>query len=165
MAKDAKGHGSEARGAAAAHQEGVEAASRGQFTASQIEQLKAGYAGIKTVDPSQPTYGKLTALLDRATPEQLKQLAGAGIKFVSPLASNRSGLRSAYGRNENANRQSENVVLLAKHFGTDEEHAKAREIVSERNRQGSLPMSTKSVSDVRAFQHDINTRYSPKLRG
>ncbi len=85
--KDAKGHGSDSKGAA--HQEGVGAASKGLFTDAQIMALKSGYSGISTVDPMQPTYGKLTALLDKATPEQLKQLSGAGIKFVSNLARNR----------------------------------------------------------------------------
>ncbi len=112
MAKDAKGHGSEARGGSqnggAAHQMGVDAASKGLFSDAQIATLKSGYAGIDKVDPSQPFYSdmvnfpllfKLTALLDKASPAQLKQLAGAGIKFVSPLAQNRvsrSGGKSDY---------------------------------------------------------------------
>ena len=78
-----------ARAQLAAHQGGVEAASKGLFTDTQIAVLKEGYAKIKSVDPIQPSYGRLTALLDRSSPAQLKQLAGAGIKFVSPLAQNR----------------------------------------------------------------------------
>ena len=123
MAKDAKGHGSEKRSGSdfvqglqpmtpdqqktllgretplAAHQAGTDAASKGLFTDAQISVLKEGYAKIKSVDPIQPSYGRMTALLDRASPAQLKQLAGAGIKFVSPLAQNRvsrSGGKSDY---------------------------------------------------------------------
>jgi hypothetical protein len=55
----------------------------------QLAQLKTAYAGIKTVDPSQPAYSKLTALLSASSPERLTQLASAGIPFVSPLARNR----------------------------------------------------------------------------
>jgi hypothetical protein len=73
----------------AAHQAGVEDASRGLMSDSQLGQLRTAYAGIKTVDPSQPSYGKLTALLDGSGPERIKQLAGANIKFVSSLARNR----------------------------------------------------------------------------
>ena len=76
--------------APAAHQAGTDAASKGLFTDAQIAALKEGYAKIKSVDPIQPSYGRMTALLDRASPAQLKQLAGADIKFVSPLAGNRA---------------------------------------------------------------------------
>ncbi len=59
------------------------------FSPSMIEQLRTMYGKIKTVDPSQPSYGKLIKLLDGASPEQLKQLSEAGIPFVSKLARNR----------------------------------------------------------------------------
>ncbi len=63
MAKDAKGHGSEARGGSqnggAAHQMGVDAASKGLFSDAQIATLKSGYAGIDKVDPSQPIYSDM----------------------------------------------------------------------------------------------------------
>ena len=104
MAKDAKGHGSDARGGGglsdaalsalkpavptqpgspfnrtrlslvepAAHQTGVDAASKGLFSDSQIAVLKEGYAKIKSVDPIQPSYGRLTALLDRSSPAHVR---------------------------------------------------------------------------------------------
>jgi hypothetical protein len=46
-------------------------------------------AGIKTIDPSMPTYGKLTAFLSDTHPDRLKQLADANIPFLSNLARNR----------------------------------------------------------------------------
>jgi hypothetical protein len=59
------------------------------FSKSQLDKLRAEYSKIKTVDPSQPTYGKLTAFLDKLDDAKLKQLATAKIKFVSGLAHNR----------------------------------------------------------------------------
>lgn len=107
--KDAKGHGSNPRGGAAAHSQGV---------------------------------------------QQIGQ---------PPI--NRTSLKRQYSRNETMNNHSANVVLLAKNFGTEDEHAKAREIVAERNKQGSLPTSTRSVPNVREFQYGINQKYYPLLIG
>ena len=59
------------------------------FSKSQLDQIRAQYSKIKTVDPSQPTYGKLTAFLDKLDDAKLKQLSTAKIKFVSGLALNR----------------------------------------------------------------------------
>jgi len=59
------------------------------MSSGQLDQLRAGYAGINTIDPSQPSYGRLTALLDASGPQRLQQLADAKIKFVSNLARNR----------------------------------------------------------------------------
>lgn len=59
------------------------------FSSSMIEQLRSEYSKIDKVDPEGESFKKLRALLDRLDQEQLKQLAGAGIKFVSNLARNR----------------------------------------------------------------------------
>lgn len=59
------------------------------FSEEHIEKLRAGYAGIKTVDPEGEAYPKMCAMLDKLSQEQLKQLAGAKIKFLSGLARNR----------------------------------------------------------------------------
>ena len=64
------------------------------FSKSQLDKLRAEYSKIKTVDPSQPTYGKLTAFLDKLDDAKLKQLSTAKIKFVSGLAHNRVTKRS-----------------------------------------------------------------------
>jgi hypothetical protein len=72
-----------------AHQEGVDAASKGLFTDAQISTLREGMSGVTRVDPMLPTYPKLIALLGQATPAQLRQLADAKINFVSALARNR----------------------------------------------------------------------------
>ena len=63
------------------------------FSKSQLDQIRAQYSKIKTVDPSQPTYGKLTAFLDKLDDAKLKQLSTAKIKFVSGLALNRVSKR------------------------------------------------------------------------
>lgn len=81
--KDAKGHGSDA------HSGGVQQVGKQSvelMSKSQIEQLRTQFAGIKTIDPSQPTYGKLTSFLSDTHPDRLKQLADANIPFLSSLA-------------------------------------------------------------------------------
>ena len=59
------------------------------FSPAQIATLKAEYSKINGIDPSQPTYKKLIAMLDKLDLASLKSLAGADIKFVSMLAKNR----------------------------------------------------------------------------
>ena len=57
-----------------------------------IDMLRKEYGKISKVDPSSPTYKKLTGLLDnlaKNNPSLLKKLSKAKIKFVSPLALNR----------------------------------------------------------------------------
>ena len=60
-----------------------------KFSSSQLSMLKKEYGKISRVDPSKPTYKKLTDMLDRMTDEQLQQIKDAGIKFMSSLAANR----------------------------------------------------------------------------
>jgi hypothetical protein len=60
-----------------------------RFTKKQLDALRKGFAGIESVDPAQPTYTKLTFMLDSYSPAMLKQIAGAKIKFLSSLARNR----------------------------------------------------------------------------
>lgn len=60
-----------------------------QFSSSMIERLRSEYSTITSVDPAGESYRNLTALLNGLSQEQLKQLAAAGIKFVSGLARNR----------------------------------------------------------------------------
>lgn len=59
------------------------------FSEGQLEQLRAQYAKIESVDPSQPAYNKMTGLLNSLSQPRLKQLAKANVKFVSKLALNR----------------------------------------------------------------------------
>jgi len=72
---------------------------KGKFTPKQIDTLRKEYAKIGTVDPSQPTYKKLTAFLDGLDDDQISQLSQAKIKFISGLALNRAvkrGLKDSY---------------------------------------------------------------------
>lgn len=55
----------------------------------QLEALRAAWNQINNVNPESPHYARLLALLDRASPALLKQMAGAKIRFVSALALNR----------------------------------------------------------------------------
>jgi hypothetical protein len=49
-----------------------------------------------------------------------------------------SSIKEKYEENEDENAHSENVVLLAKHFGTKEDLAKAKEILALHEKEGSL---------------------------
>lgn len=61
----------------------------GRFTKKQLAEMRKSFSKIGTVDPSQPTYGKVTRYLDGLSQPLLKQIAGARIKFLSGLARNR----------------------------------------------------------------------------
>lgn len=61
----------------------------GRFTKKQLATMRKSFSKIGTVDPSEPTYGKVTRYLDGLSQPLLKQLAGARIKFLSGLARNR----------------------------------------------------------------------------
>lgn len=149
MAKDAKGHGSEKRGGSAEDRyfDMLKAVADDHFARS-VTPVSAGAAARE-----------LAAGNPKAAVPVIH--SGAAGRSDGP---NIASISRSYTRNENANRHSENIALLAKHFGTPDEESKAREIIAERNRQGSLPSSTKSVPNVREFQHGITTKYSGKLR-
>ena len=74
-----------------------------------------------------------------------------------------AGVAAEYRRNEDQNYHSENIALLAKHYGTPDEQAKASEIIKEHNSKGYLPSKTASVPDVRGFQSEITGKYAGKL--
>lgn len=63
--------------------------SKDLFSKDHIDKLRKEYSTINKVDPSLPTYKKLTDLLDKLNNDQLKQLMDADIKFISSLARNR----------------------------------------------------------------------------
>jgi len=60
-----------------------------RFTKNQLSQMRKSFSKINKVDPGQPTYNKMIKYLDRLPQSLIKQIAGARIKFLSGLASNR----------------------------------------------------------------------------
>ena len=60
-----------------------------KFSKDQIEIMRKAYGTLSRMDPSSPTYKKFIKFLDKLPKNQLKQLAGANIKWVSMLAKNR----------------------------------------------------------------------------
>jgi hypothetical protein len=60
-----------------------------KFSKDQIEIMKMAYGTLSGMNPSSPTYKKFIKFLDKLPKDQLKQLAGANIKFISILAKNR----------------------------------------------------------------------------
>jgi len=62
-------------------------------------------------------------------------------------------IKSEYEKNEDQNYHSENIALLAKHFGTEEEHANTKKIIRSRNKEGSLP------DRHRPYQNMIHGKY------
>jgi len=147
MAKDAKGHGSEKRG-----------------TAANVQQA---YKNAAKFGPNHPSVGRS---LRAAAKSELAALGAhstgvAAVGQSAPPPIDRAKLNRTYNRNENNNYHSENIALLTKNFGTADEHAKAQEIVAERNKQGGLPTSTKNVPDVRGWQYGIHQKYIGQLTG
>jgi len=59
------------------------------FTADHLDTLRREFSKIERIDPCKPTYRKMIALLDSLSLEQLRQFAGADIKFASTLAATR----------------------------------------------------------------------------
>ena len=51
--------------------------------------LKYAYKDIDKINPSDPAYARLVAHMDKMSKDELKQIAGADIKFLSLLAKNR----------------------------------------------------------------------------
>ena len=62
---------------------------KGKFTAAQLKQLRDAYAKIGSINPESKSYKKMTDYLDSLDKNQLKQLSGAKIPFISRLALNR----------------------------------------------------------------------------
>lgn len=67
------------------------------FTPAHLDQLRKQFASVERIDPSGPSYDKMLKLLDGMSQQQLKQVAGAGIKFLSKLALNRVKRTEAVG--------------------------------------------------------------------
>lgn len=63
-------------------------------------------------------------------------------------------LRKQHDRNEDRNAHSENVVLLAKHFGTPEDHAEAQDILRQHKKIGHLS------GDLMARRSSLDTKLS-----
>ena len=61
----------------------------GKFSNDQIEIMRKAYGTLKTMNPTSPTYKKFIKFLGKLPKDQLKQLAGANIKWISMLAKNR----------------------------------------------------------------------------
>jgi hypothetical protein len=62
-----------------------------------------------------------------------------------------------YEKNEDNNYNAENIVLLAKHFGTDEDIDTANKIIKQRNKLGYMP------KDMSEKSSEISKRLYPKL--
>jgi hypothetical protein len=56
------------------------------FSTSQIEHLRREFAKIERVDPDSPTLASMRALVTRLDEAPLRQLAQAGIKWLSGFA-------------------------------------------------------------------------------
>jgi hypothetical protein len=54
-----------------------------------VEQLKAAYSNINSIDPDSASYKKLVTLLDKLDNTTLQNIVDAKVKFVSSLALNR----------------------------------------------------------------------------
>jgi hypothetical protein len=66
-------------------------------------------------------------------------------------------LKKQYDRNEDNNDHSTNAVLLAKHFGTDQEHETAKKHLANRDRLGH------GSEEGSKFQYDMSKKYYKRL--
>ena len=91
-----------------------ESVKEAKFSKDQIEIMKLAYGTLSGMNPNSPTYKKFIKFLDRLPKDQLKQLAGSNIKFISMLAKNRL-------RGESINESNASVIRkkLLKQFGDD----------------------------------------------
>jgi hypothetical protein len=133
--KDAKGHGSNSRGGRAAAMASLEAK------------------------------GKIPAGTSEAVATMLGSHQTGVAQVGQPPSPNLKSLNTQYNRNESMNNHSGNIALLAKNFGTADEHAKAQEIIKGRQKLGWLPDSTPNVPNVRDWQYGIHQKYINKLKG
>tara|TARA_Y100001963_G_C6779497_1_gene449111 strand:- start:690 stop:3131 length:2442 start_codon:yes stop_codon:yes gene_type:complete len=137
------------------YNESIDEASEKQM----IDMLRKEYGKLSKVDPSQPTYKKLTALLDKiakVNPGLLKKLAKAKIKFVSTLAQNRLNeeLNEEARAFDNKNEAKRMAYKLAKRTG---EGYTVLEISQSAGGQGKL---FQVVSDTASdeWNRKMNTR-------
>jgi len=80
------------------------------------------------------------------------QFAKGGKTKMSPQA-----IFKKYEENEDDNYHGENVVLLAQHFGTADDLKKAKQILKEHERSGSLPQN------LYEQRHKLHQKLYPKL--
>ena len=82
--------------------------------------------------------------LKRMPDTQIREITFIGERFKAASGGymakggDLSSIKKKYEENEDENAHSENVVLLAKHFGTKEDLAKAKEILALHEKEGSL---------------------------
>jgi len=72
-------------------------------------------------------------------------------------------LKRQYKDNESNNAHTENAVLLATHFGSDEEVAHARAALRHRDKQGGYNSGDKEANNHLKKLHKIHTKYGFKL--
>jgi len=90
------------------------------FSKEQLDTLRDNYSTLNRIDPSSPTYKKLTDMLDSLKLPALKQLSNANIKFVSMLARNRVQRSKNESINEYKNDSLEpGMKLKSKDYGED----------------------------------------------
>ena len=82
--------------------------------------------------------------------EEAATLAGKGSPHLAKL-------KKQYDENEDNNDHSTNALLLAKHFGTDQEHATAKKHLADRDRLGY------GSHEGSQFQADMSKKYYHKL--
>jgi len=56
------------------------------FSSSMLTKLQRQYAQVKTVDPEGATHNKMIAMINRLPLDNVRQLAGAKISFLSTMA-------------------------------------------------------------------------------
>jgi hypothetical protein len=69
----------------------------------------------------------------------IKFVKNEQVEHIEEANMDHSSFAKEYRENESNNKHSENVVLMAKHFGSEEDHEKAKDILRRHKRIGHLP--------------------------
>jgi hypothetical protein len=86
------------------------------FSAAQLGKLKKAYSTVSTVDPTSPTYKKLTKMIKSQDKDVLMQIAKAKVKFVSQIAA--TELRRSHNIKLKASEFMEEIEMNESEFKT-----------------------------------------------
>ena len=86
------------------------------FSTAQLGKLKKAYSTVSTVDPTSPTYKKLTKMIKSQDKDALTQIAKAKVKFVSQIAA--TELRRAHNIKLKASEFMEEIEMNESEFKT-----------------------------------------------
>lgn len=120
----------------------------GKTHTSNVHQMK--YIDPKHKNEGWKTYGDVSKY---EIPTHAKRLLGIYEEVVNEAVDKTQSLIRKYRKNEDNNFHDENAVLMAKHFGTPEEHKRAKDILKRRSTPGNRPSHAPYDNDHMTKMH------------